>query len=37
MGGLFRLNEMGGDPLWLLDARSSEPRTIFVPARVPAP
>jgi hypothetical protein len=35
MGGLFRLNEIGGDPLWLLDARSSEPRMIFVPARGP--
>ncbi len=37
MGSLFRLNEMGGDPLWLLDARSSEPRTIFVPARASTP
>jgi DNA-binding beta-propeller fold protein YncE len=33
MGGLFRLNEMGSEPLWLLDARTSEPRMIFVPAR----
>jgi hypothetical protein len=35
MGGLFRLNEMGGQPLWLLDARSSDLRMIFVPARGP--
>jgi hypothetical protein len=43
MGGLFRLNEMGAEPLWLLDARAdartdartSGPRMIFVPARGP--
>jgi hypothetical protein len=35
MGGLFRLNEMGSEPLWLLDARTSEPRIVFVPARGP--
>jgi hypothetical protein len=35
MGGLFRLNEMGSEPLWLLDARTGEPRMIFVPARGP--
>ena len=33
MGGLFRLNEAGAAPLWLLDARSGEPRIVFVPAR----
>jgi hypothetical protein len=33
MGGLFRLNEIGSQPLWLLDARTIEPRMIFVPAR----
>ena len=35
MGGLFRLNEIGAEPLWLLDARTGEPRMIFVPARGP--
>jgi hypothetical protein len=33
MGGLFRLNEAGAAPLWLLDARSGEPRVFFVPVR----
>jgi hypothetical protein len=33
MDGLFRLNEAGAAPLWLLDARSGEPRIVFVPAR----
>jgi len=33
MGGLFRLNEAGAAPLWLLDARSGDPRIVFVPAR----
>jgi hypothetical protein len=33
MDGLFRLNEAGAEPLWLLDARSGEPRIVFVPAR----
>jgi hypothetical protein len=33
MGGLFRLNEIGSQPLWLLDALTTEPRMIFVPAR----
>lgn len=32
MGGVFRLNEFGNGPLWLLDAKASEPRLIFVPA-----
>jgi len=31
MGGSYRLNELGTDPLWLLDA-SAEPRIVFVPA-----
>jgi DNA-binding beta-propeller fold protein YncE len=31
MGNLFRLTELTGAPLWLLD--SSTPRTVFVPAR----
>jgi len=30
MGSLFRLNELGSDPLWLLD--TSVPRIVFVPA-----
>jgi len=33
MGGLFRLNEAGAAPLWLLDARSADARIVFVPAR----
>jgi DNA-binding beta-propeller fold protein YncE len=33
MGGLFRLNDAGAAPLWLLDARSGDPRIVFVPAR----
>jgi hypothetical protein len=28
--GVFRLNEMGDGPLWLLDADSAEPRILFV-------
>jgi DNA-binding beta-propeller fold protein YncE len=31
MGGSFRLNELSGDPLWLLDGGAS-PRVVFVPA-----
>jgi WD40 repeat protein len=34
MGNLFRLNEPGVDPLWLLDAGAAEPRIVFVPANV---
>jgi WD40 repeat protein len=34
MGNLFRLNEPGVEPLWLLDAEAAEPRTVFVPANV---
>jgi hypothetical protein len=33
MGNLFRLNELGGGPLWLLDGSAATPRTVFVPAR----
>jgi len=33
MGGLFRLNDAGAAPLWLLDARSGEARIVFVPSR----
>jgi len=32
MGDVFRLTELGGDPLWLLDATESAPRIVFVPA-----
>ena len=32
MGNLFRLNELGADPVWLLDAQASQPRVLFVPA-----
>jgi DNA-binding beta-propeller fold protein YncE len=33
MGNLFRLNDLGPAPLWLLDGAGSNPRTVFVPAR----
>lgn len=33
MGNLFRLTELTGAPLWLLDGTASAPRTVFVPAR----
>ena len=32
MGNLFRLNELGRDPVWLLDSQAAQPRTLFVPA-----
>jgi len=32
MGSVFRLNEFGAGPLWLLDAQTNGPRLIFVPA-----
>jgi len=32
MGDVFRLNELSGEPLWMLDAGRSEPRIVFVPA-----
>jgi hypothetical protein len=33
MGSLFRLNDPGPAPLWLLDAGGGNPRIVFVPAR----
>lgn len=37
-GDLFRLNEFGGDPLWLLDTQQDPARIVFVPAAPePAP
>jgi DNA-binding beta-propeller fold protein YncE len=33
MGNVFRLTELTGAPLWLLDSGASTPRTVFVPAR----
>jgi len=35
MGNVFRLTELSGDPLWLLDAPESAPRIVFVPAFEP--
>lgn len=32
MGRLFRLNDLGQGPLWLLDPTGQVPRTVFVPA-----
>jgi len=32
MGGVYRLNEIGSGPLWLLDPAASAPRIVFVPA-----
>jgi hypothetical protein len=32
MGSVFRLNELGSEPLWLLDSASSERGLVFVPA-----
>jgi len=32
MGSLFRLNEFGSGPLWMLDTGASVPRIVFVPA-----
>jgi hypothetical protein len=32
MGGVFRLNEFGAGPLWLLDANSADAKLVFVPA-----
>jgi len=32
MGGVYRLNEFSGGPIWLLDARTPEPHLVFVPA-----
>jgi hypothetical protein len=33
MGAMFRLNEVGDGPMWLVDASGGEPRLVFVPAR----
>ncbi len=33
MGNVFRLNQFGSAPLWILDTGSSTPRTVFVPMR----
>lgn len=35
MGNVFRLTELAGDPLWLLDSPESTPRVVFVPALEP--
>jgi hypothetical protein len=35
MGNVFRLTELTGDPLWLLDTPESTPRIVFVPAFEP--
>jgi hypothetical protein len=32
MGNLFRLTELGREPVWVLDPSSSAPRIVFVPA-----
>ena len=31
MGSLFRLNDPGLEPLWLVDPAGAEPRMVFVP------
>jgi hypothetical protein len=36
MGSVFRLNELGTEPIWLLDAGTTGPRIVFVPAVRPA-
>jgi hypothetical protein len=33
MGSMFRLNEPGSGPLWLLDASADTPKLLFVPAK----
>jgi len=35
MGNLFRLNDLGKDPVWLLDPNASNPRIVFVPKLAP--
>ena len=32
MGAVYRLNQLGSGPLWLLDPAAGHPRTVFVPA-----
>jgi hypothetical protein len=34
MGNVFRLTDLGNQPLWLLDAPEANPRVVFVPALV---
>jgi hypothetical protein len=34
MGNVYRLNELGREPLWILDADAKDPRIVFVPAAV---
>jgi sugar lactone lactonase YvrE len=34
MGSVFRMNELGSDPMWLLDTTAANPRVVFVPALV---
>jgi hypothetical protein len=34
LGPVFRLNDGGPEPLWLLDLTGPEPRTVFVPAAI---
>lgn len=34
MGNVYRLNDFGREPLWLLDADAKDPRIVFVPAVV---
>lgn len=31
-GNVFRINDSGTEPMWLVDLSTSEPRTVFVPA-----
>jgi hypothetical protein len=33
VGTMFRLNDAGAGPVWLVDASSAEPKLVFVPAR----
>jgi len=35
-GEAFRLTEMSGDPLWLIDGGGAEPRLLFIPPAAPA-
>lgn len=35
MGNVFRITELAGDPLWLLDSPEGAPRVVFVPAVEP--
>jgi len=33
MGNVFRVNEAGSGPVWLLDGVNAEPKMVFIPAR----